>query len=472
MVKLVNIETMKRISVLRIVMIAVGFLTGFHSQGQQPADADKIRSVFNEALTSYEAYHNLEWLCKNTAGRICGTPEAAEAVEFIHQMMNKMDLDSVWLQPVMVKSWDRGEKEIARIVSGKFGTVTVPSCALGWSVGTGDPGLSAHIVEIKGLEDLKGKQKKDIEGKIVFFNQPMKQTNLATFTSYGESVWQRTNGPVEAAKLGAVGCVIRSMGIETDDFPHTGITRYEDGVVQIPAIAISTRAADVLSDYLRNDPALNFFFRTTCMAGPDVQSYNVIGEIRGSEFPDEIITIGGHLDAWDIAEGAHDDGGGVIQSVEVLRLMKSVGIKPRHTIRAVAFMDEEVAQRGGQAYAKEASNKGEKHIAALESDRGVFQPKAMAVNGNEQQMARFATFQPLFDPYDIKLTKGGGGADVGPLKGFYPDILFMGIIPEDQRYFKLHHAASDTFEQVDRREMQMGAAGITALVYLYDKYGL
>jgi hypothetical protein len=472
MVNFTNIETMKMIDIFRFTVLAFCVFLPVEVKSQLPAETVVVRGFFNEALTSYEAYHNLEWLCKNTAGRICGTPEAAEAVEFTHQLMNNMSLDAVWLQPIMVKSWKRGDKEEARIVSEKFGTVSVPSCALGWSIGTGDPGLSAGVVEVKSLDELKKKSSKEIEGRIVFFNQPMKQTNLATFSSYGEAVWQRTNGPVEAARLGAVGCVIRSMSIGTDDFPHTGITRYDEGVKPIPALTISTKAADLLSSYLALDSKLFFFFRTTCLTGQDVPSSNVIGEIKGSEFPDEIITIGGHLDAWDISEGAHDDGGGCIQSIEVLRLFQKAGIRPKHTIRAVMFMDEEVAQRGGQEYAKQASIKGEKHIAALESDRGVFQPKALAVTGNPEQMKNLAAWQPLFDPYDIKLTSGGGGADVGPLKNFYPTILFMGIIPEDQRYFNLHHAASDTFEQVDRREMQMGAAGIASLIYLYDKYGL
>jgi carboxypeptidase Q len=463
---------MKKIDFIRFTIMALSLIASVAAKPQQPAEGDMIRKIFNEALSSYEAYNNLEWLCKNTKGRICGRPEAAEAVEYTRQLMMKMKLDSVWLQPIMVKSWDRGETEVARIVSGKFGTVGVPSCALGWSVGTGDPGLSALVVEVKSLDELKSKPVREIEGRIVFFNQPMKQTNLGTFQSYGEAVWQRTAGPVEAGKLGAIGCVIRSMSIGIDDYPHTGITHYADGVKPIPAIAISTKAAEILSDYLKADPNLNFFFRTTCLAGPDVPSFNVIGEIRGSDLPNEIITIGGHLDAWDIAEGAHDDGGGCIQSMEVLRLFQSTGIRPKHTIRAVMFMDEEVDQRGGQAYAKVASLKGERHIAALESDRGVFQPKALAVTGNKTQMKKLADWQPLFDPYDIELTSGGGGADVGPLKNFYPEILFMGIIPEDQRYFNLHHASSDTFEQVDRREMQMGAAGIAALIYLYDKYGL
>ncbi|MCX6226851.1 MAG: peptidase M28 family protein, partial [Bacteroidia bacterium] len=224
---------MKKLDFVRFTLVALCSLTVIPSQSQQLDESDVIRKFFDEALTSYEAFHNLEWLCKNTAGRICGTPEAAEAIEFTRQVMSKMKLDSVWLQPIMVKSWDRGEKEEARIVSEKFGTISVPSCALGWSVGTGSPGLSAGIVEVKSLDELKSRSRKDIEGRIVFFNQPMKQTNTATFSSYGGAVWQRANGPVEAGKLGAVGCVVRSMSIEIDDFPHTGITRYDDDVKPI-----------------------------------------------------------------------------------------------------------------------------------------------------------------------------------------------------------------------------------------------
>jgi carboxypeptidase Q len=436
------------------------------------ADSAMIRGFFNEALTSYEAYHHLEWLCKNTKGRICGTPQAAAAVEYTRQILSGMELDSVWLQPVMVKRWDRGEPEVARIVSVKLGTVTVPSCALGWSTGTGDPGLSAPVVEVDSREEWQRTGPDKVRGKIVFFNQPMRQTNIGTFASYGEAGWQRTTGPAEAGGKGAVGCVIRSLGMETDDYPHTGITRYAEGTDSIPAIAISTRAADLLEKYLKSDPDLHFFFRTTCSFGPDVPSFNVIGELRGSGSPNDIITVGGHLDAWDIGEGAHDDGGGCMQSIEVLRLFKKAGLRPHHTIRAVMYMDEEVAQRGGQAYAEEAVRKQENQVAALESDRGVFRPKAVAISGNPGQMKKFLKWQPLFEPYEMELVRGGGGVDVGPLKNKYPNILFMGIIPEDQRYFRFHHAPSDTFEQVDRREMQMGAAGMAALVYLYDKYGL
>lgn len=438
----------------------------------QNRDSLTIRGFFNNALTSYESFNQLKWLCKNTKGRICGTPQAAAAVEYTRQVMQDMDLDSVWLQPCRVKRWIRGEKEQARIVSSFAGTVDVPVCALGWSAGTGVEGLSSVVVEVKSQAELKILGESKIRGKIVFFNQPMDPTNLATFSSYGQAAWQRTSGPSEAARFGAVGCVIRSLSIETDDFPHTGVTRFEDDAPKIPSVAIPTRAADLLGSLLRKDPQLNFYFRTTCQIMDDVWSANVIGEIRGTDFPGEIITVGGHLDAWDIGEGAHDDGGGCIQAIEMLRLFLAGGVRPRHTIRAVMFMDEEVAQRGGLRYAEEAVAKGEKHIAALESDRGVYQPKAMGLIAKPDQMMKAMTWQPLFDPYNIKLVYGGGGADIGPLKNHYPEILMMGIIPDDQRYFSVHHSPADTFEQVNRREMQMGAAAIAAIIYLIDKYEL
>jgi hypothetical protein len=223
---------------------------------------------------------------------------------------------------------------------------------------------------------------------------------------------------------------------------------------------------------LEQDPDLQFFFRTTCQERPDVLSYNVIGEIRGTEFPNEIFSVGGHLDAWDNGEGAHDDGGGCMQAIEMLRLFRSAGINPKHTIRAVMFMDEEVAQRGGRAYAKEAAAKGEVHIAALESDRGVYRPQVLGVSGNPEQMKRLQAWQPLFDPWGIRLGPGGGGADIGFLKEYYPGIILMGLIPDDSRYFGVHHSSSDLFEAVDRREMQLGAAAITSLIYLIDRYGL
>jgi len=438
---------------------------------QDKTDAEVIRGLFEEALSSREAYENLEWLCKNTKGRICGTPEAAAAVEFTYQTMLKMDLDSVWKQDCMVKNWKRGEPEQGRIVSGIFGTTNIDVCALGLSPGTGNVGVVAEVLEVMNFEELKNK-KDLVKGKIVFFNRPMDPKQIHTFGAYGGAANQRTSGPALAAKYGAKACLVRSLGPELDDHPHTGVTRFNNPDEQIPALAVSTNGAELLSSQLKNDPELKVFLRATCQAYPDVPSHNVIGEIRGSKYPDEIITVGGHLDAWDNSEGAHDDGGGCMQSIEVLRLFLENGIQPIHTIRAVMFMDEEVAQRGGQAYAKEAFEKGEKHIAAMESDRGVLSPRAVSVGTTPEKFEKAKEWAQLFVPYDLKFIKGGGGVDISPLRKFYPDLVYLGMMPDNQRYFRFHHSPFDTFEQVDRREMQMGAASMAAMVYLFDKWGL
>ncbi len=438
---------------------------------QEKTDAEVLRGLYDEALSSWEAYENLEWLCKNTKGRICGTPEAAAAVEFTYQTMLKMDLDSVWKQDIMVMNWKRGEPEKGRIVSSVFGTTDVDVCALGLSPGTGEAGVVGEILEVMDFKELEEKKGQAI-GKIVFFNRPMDQKQIHTFSAYGGAANQRTTGPALAAKFGAIACLVRSLGPELDDHPHTGVTHFDNPDEAIPALAISTNGAELLSNQLKNDSGLKVYLRATCQTYPDVPSHNVIGEIKGSEYPDEIITVGGHLDAWEIGEGAHDDGGGCMQSIEVLRLFQENGIRPKHTIRAVMFMDEEVAQRGGLAYAKEAFEKGEKHIAAMESDRGVLSPRAVMVNTTKEKFDKAKEWAPLFLPYDLKFTKGGGGVDISPLKNYYPDIVFLGMMPDNQRYFRFHHSPFDTFEQVDRREMQMGSASMAAMVYLFDRWGL
>lgn len=452
-----------------IILIILGTATLLPAQ--EKTDPEIIRSLYDEALSSWEAYENLEWLCKNTAGRICGTPEAAAAVEFTYQTMLKMGLDTVWKQDIMVKNWKRGEPEKGRIVSELFGTTDIDVCALGLSPGTGEQGLVGEVVELLDFDELDRK-KNLVAGKIVFFNRPMDQKQIHTFRAYGGAANQRTSGPNLAAKYGALACVVRSLNPELDNYPHTGVTRFEPEVNAIPSFAISTNGSDLLSLQLKNDSNLKIYLRSTCQTYPDVPSHNVIGEIRGYEYPNEIITVGGHLDAWDNSEGAHDDGGGCIQSIEVLRLFLENNIRPKHTIRAVMFMDEEIAQRGGQAYAKEAAEKGEIHIAAMESDRGVLSPRAVSVNTTPEKFKKAQAWAPLFVPYDLKFTKGGGGVDISPLKNFYPDIVFLGMMPDNQRYFRFHHSGFDTFDQVDRREMQMGAASMAAMVYLFDKYGL
>jgi Zn-dependent M28 family amino/carboxypeptidase len=263
------------------------------------------------------------------------------------------------------------------------------------------------------------------------------------------------------------------MNLRLDDYPHTGTMSYGDiPVVQrIPSAAISTNDANALSDALKQNNNLNFYFKQSCQQFDDVQSYNVIGEITGSEFPNEYIIVGGHLDSWDLGDGAHDDGAGVVQSMDVLRLLKESGVKPKRSIRVVLFMNEENGLRGATEYARVANEKNENHIFALESDSGGFTPRGFSFSTNDTNFNQVLGWKALFKPYLIHyFEKGGSGADVGPLKS--ETNVVAGLRPDSQRYFDHHHASNDTFEHVNKRELELGAATMTALVYLYDKYGV
>lgn len=460
---------------LRHWLLAAATVAAMPALAQQqpaPSDSANIKKFYDNALTSTKSYEDLRYLTKNIGARLSGSPQAAAAVEWGKQVMNKMGLDRVYVQEVMVPYWVRGDKETGRIMSGQVGSTEVNIAALGSSVGTGESGLTAEVVEVHNFEELEKLGKKKVKGKIVFFNRAFDNTHVHTMAAYSGAVDQRGGGPVAAAKLGAVAVIVRSMANEIQDVPHTGNTRYQDGVDKIPAAAISTKGAETLSKQLKNDPNLKFYMRMTCENLPEVLSYNVIGEIKGTEKPDEIILVGGHLDSWDLGEGAHDDGTGVVQSMEVLRLFKDLGIKPKRTIRAVLFMNEENGLRGGRKYAEEAKAKGEKHIAAIESDAGGFTPRGFGIDGNDGQYAKVLTWKPLLTPYGLHdLTRGGGGADIGPLKG-QGTVALIGFRPDSQRYFDYHHTIIDTFETVNRREMQLGAASMASLVYLISQYGL
>jgi hypothetical protein len=339
-------------------------------------------------------------------------------------------------------------------------------------VATPDTGLRSKVIEVQGLEDLKEYGKEQIEGKIVFYNRPMRADLIHTFSAYGGCVDQRYSGAAEAAKYGAAGVIVRSLSHKIDDNPHTGSMSYGDlpDSKRIPAAAISTRDAEYLSSMLKLNKDLDFYYKINSRNYPDVESHNVIGEIKGSEKPEEIIVVGGHLDSWDIGDGAHDDGAGVVQSMEVLRLFKEAGIRPKRTIRVVLFMNEENGLRGGNKYAEVAKQKNERHVFALESDAGGFTPRGFSFDASPSQFEQVEKWKPLFEPYLIHYFKrGGSGADIGPLKN--GSTVLAGLRPDSQRYFDYHHAATDTFDAVNKRELELGAATMASLIYMVDKYG-
>jgi len=453
----------------RILLFGLLFLymAGFG----QNSDSLIIRKIYTEALTNPIAYHNLAFLCNNIGGRLCGSTQAEQVVQWSLHLLEEMKPDMVFLQPVTVEHWERGEKETAKVISAIAGRHNLDVCALGSSIGTGIAGLKAEVVEVRNFSELKSLGKEKIEGKIVFFNRAADPVPIYTFEAYGGAVDQRAYGAMQAARFGAVAVIVRSVTLAHDDFPHTGIQHYSDSVKAVPAIAVSTNGADSLSLWLKTDSRLKLFIRTTCIQHPPALSHNVIAEIRGSEYPNEIITFGGHLDSWDLGQGAHDDGTGVVQSIEVLRLFKSLGLKPKHTIRLVLFMDEEYAQRGGKAYGDEAKRRSgiglEKHIAAIEADRGGFTPSGFSIEASDIQLKKIQDWKTLLSPYGLwSIEKGGSGVDIRDLKPL--GIPLIALVTDSQRYFDYQHAASDTFDKVNFRELQLGSAAMASLVWLID----
>jgi hypothetical protein len=418
------------------------------------------------------SYSWLDHLSNEIGGRLSGSENTEKAVVYVKTELEKLDLDIVRLQSVMVPKWIRGDEEKGEIISSDGTKKVLNICALGGSIATPDSGLRAKVVEVQGIEEMKEMNPDAIKGKIVFFNRPMEKKLIHTFEAYGGCVDQRYAGAREAGKLGAAGVIVRSMSLRLDDLPHTGSMSYGElpAEKRIPSAAISTNDAEFLSKRLKTDPGLDLYFWQNCEQLEDVESFNVIGEITGREFPNQYMVVGGHLDSWDLGDGSHDDGAGVVQSMEVLRLIKNSGVRPKRSIRVVLFMNEENGLRGGRKYAEEAQANGEKHIFALESDSGGFTPRGFSFDCSEEDYKRILDWKPLFKPYLIHyFEKGGSGADIGPLKS--DGIVLAGLRPDSQRYFDHHHASNDTFDAVNRRELELGAATMASLVYLIDQYG-
>ncbi len=439
----------------------------------QEAESEFIKSIYDQSLTKGSSYDWLHYLTKKVGARLSGSPQAAAAVEYTRQMLDSLGLDRVWLQPVDVPHWVRGEAEQVRIINSTvLGTQDLHATSLGNSVGTGPLGLVGEVIEVKSLQEVEDLGRAKIEGKIVFYNRPMDKTLHRTFMAYGGAVDQRGGGASQAAKYGAKAVLVRSMTTATDDVPHTGALRYQDGVPQIPALAIATRDADLLSQLLKQE-AVKVFLRNTCRMQKPEPSFNVVGEITGSKYPNQVILVGGHLDSWDVGEGAHDDGAGCVQSMQVLQTLKRLGYRPQHTLRCVLFMNEENGGAGGEAYAKAAIADNIFHLAAIESDAGGFLPLGFGLSADAEVIDHYLEmvmpFNDYLQPLGLELNKGGGGSDIGPLRP-QKGMLF-GLSPDSQRYFDYHHTHIDTFDKVNERELTLGAAAMTTLVYLLDQLG-
>jgi carboxypeptidase Q len=464
---------MKKIffSTLALIITVSGF--------SQREDSIMIKKIADEILTNGKAYENLRHLTKKIGGRLSGSPQMTMAEQWGEKVMKESGADRVIMQACKVPHWVRGGKDEAFVPTFKQGSKSIglgalnkklDVLALGNSIGSGPAGVTEEVVLVNNFEELE-KKKDEVKGKIVFYNYKFNNTFVNTFQSYSDAVQYRGAGPSRAAKYGAKAIIIRSMSHSADNNPHTGSTRYADSLPKIPAVAIGLRDADWLSDELQKNK-LKVTIKTYGHFMDSAIGHNVIGEIVGSEFPNEIITVGGHLDSWDPAEGAHDDGAGCVQTIEILRAFKALGYKPKRTIHFVLFANEENGLRGGAKYAEEAAAKNEKHILALESDDGGFTPRGLGFTGSDEQWKKVLSWKDLIAPYgSSEFVKGGGGADIGPLNRALKTPT-ANIIPDSQRYFDFHHARNDVFENVNKRELELGAVNMAAFIYLVDKYGM
>lgn len=434
----------------------------------QQTDSAFIRTIYNHALTDGHAYNNLRSLCKDIGARLSGSAEAEMAVEWSKKLLESYQFDKVYLQPVMVPYWKRGTTEAGWIRTADKKLHKVNLLALGGSIAT-EGTIEADVVEFRHLNDLKKASRKQVENKIVFINQPMNEQDISTFKAYGGCYAIRGYGAVEASRLGAKAVIIRSIGMPVDGHPHTGVMTYVDSVKKIPAAALSTSDAEKLSAFLASQKA-QFVMKLNCEDRGMVQSYNVIAELTGSVSPNKFITVGGHLDSWDTGEGAHDDGAGLMHSLEAMRILKKMNYKPRHTLRLVFFMNEENGNQGGENYAKWCKENGEEHIAAIESDRGGFAPRGFHCDGPDDKISFLKGLEPALRNYELHIfEKGYGGVDISPLKKYYEGIPLFGFVPDSQRYFDFHHAPSDVFENVNKRELELGCAAVASLLYFIDQ---
>lgn len=454
-------------------VIFITFLVGSQWVFAQDDDALMIKKIHNQALENGKSFEWLKELCLQNPGRIAGSDAYIGATAFTRKKLANIPGVSSYLQECTANYWKRGSKEIAWMTTNGKKKVPLNVLSLGNSVATPVKGLQAEVIEVQSLDEVERLGKEKIKGKIVFFNRPMDPTYIRTFGAYGGAVDQRVYGASKAAEYGAVAALVRSMTTSQDDHPHTGVMVYKDTLQKIPGIAISTNDANKLSSLLKNG-SVSVYLKTDCKSMGSKPAPSVIGEIKGSEFPDEILLVGGHLDSWDVGQGAHDDGAGCVQSMEVLNILQSIGYQPKRTIRCVLFSNEENGLAGGLTYAKISNAKKEFHLAALESDAGGFSPRGFSFESDTSVFKTYykkvSQWLPLLESYGLQFEMGGSGADISPLKS--QKGLLIGLRPDSQRYFDFHHTAVDNIDAVNKRELELGAAAMASLIYLIDKYGI
>lgn len=439
--------------------------------GIMAQDTATARRISDEIMLRGTCYESLRGLCKGIGHRLSGSPAAGRAVQWGEKALKEAGADKVWLQPVDVPHWVRGKESLKIDFADGKGFGNVPVLSLGNTVGTDGKILASDVIMVRNFEEFNALRPEDVTGRTVFFNYRFRQDLVNTFQGYGDAGPYRWRSPSLASAKGAAAVIIRSVSTGADDAPHTGSIRYADTVKPIPAVAVGNTTADRLEQACSQNKKVRMQLSSECKMLGTVRSYNVIGELRGTEHPEEIALAGGHLDSWDVGDGAHDDGAGCVQSIEVIRTLKALNIRPKRTIRVVLFMNEENGLKGGLAYADSAKARNEKHIFAVESDAGGFSPRGFGMDMDAARKAKIKSWAPLFlrlGVYDFD--QEGDGADIGPLA--QQGCALAGLLPDPQRYFDVHHTRQDVFEAVNHRELKLGAAAMTLLMYLVSEYGL
>jgi len=450
---------------MKNILCTAVLISSMMAYGQQKEDSLQFAKISTEILNNGTAYTELRDLTQNIGHRLSGSASYEKAVQWAAKELRAAGADKVWLQEVMIPVWERG-KESLQIQTGNGQWKSVKMLSLGNSEGTGGKDVSGEVIMVQSLEEYEKLPADQVKGKVVFFNYPFSQSFVETFRGYSNAAKYRVNAASLTAKKGGKFAVIRSLSSAFDNVPHTGGMRYDEQYSKIPAVAIGNTVADELAGMLKNGK-VTLKLNSHCGMKGEKLSHSVIGEINGHQ-DREVIIVGGHLDSWDVGEGAHDDGAGIVQSIEVLRTFKKLGIPNRHTIRVVCFANEENGVKGGIAYGKAAKENHEKHLFAIESDAGGFAPRGISMEMDVQKINQIKSWANLFFPYGVYNFEGRfSGTDLYPLHDM--GVPTAELVPDSQRYFDIHHTEEDTFDKVNRRELLLGAVAMTQLIYMIDK---
>jgi carboxypeptidase Q len=437
----------------RVVALSLLALPAAGAQRLADRYRESANRIIDASLADSAAWNRIAELTETFGARFSGTPELERAIDWIMARMKEDRLDNVRGEPVMVPRWVRGT-ESAELITPR--RAKLPMLGLGGSIATPPAGITAQVMVVTSYDDLKAKAAQ-ARGKIVLFNVP--------FTNYGATVAYRSGGAIEAARAGAVASLIRSVTPYSMRTPHTGGMRYDSTVRKIPHAAITADDADMIARMDARGQHVTVRLTMSARTLPDAPSRNVIGELRGTELPDEVVVMGGHIDSWDVGRGAMDDAGGVVVAWEALRVMQKLGLRPRRTIRVVGWTNEENGLRGGNAYRDRYRADAARHVLAIESDAGVFKPQGFGYTGPDSGFALVKEIGTLLDRIGAgTIQRGGGGADIGPMMEL--GVPGMGLNVDGTRYFWYHHTDSDTVDKLDPRDVALCVATMAVMAYV------